>query len=86
MPMQPGVSDRDVMMEQMLAQPMPEQEEANDPKALIDMAIERVMAYSQNPEQVTPETVQELLEMLQQASAALGGEDAEEQPVGLGNV
>jgi hypothetical protein len=81
-----GVADRDSMMQDMLAQaqpPAPEQEQ-DDPKALIDAAIERIAAYAENPEQVTPETIQELLGMLQQASAALGGGDESALPVGGG--
>lgn len=87
-----GVADRDQMMQDMLSQakgpeaPAPGQEqEQNDPKSLIDAAIERISAYAENPDQVTPETIQELLGMLQQASAALGGDNGESQlPVGQG--
>ena len=70
MPMR-GQSDADMLKEQMLRTPM--EQEQNDPKSLIDGAIERISAYAENPDQVTPETIQELLEMLQQASEALGG-------------
>ena len=86
-----GVADRDQMMQDMLSQakgpeaPAPEQEQ-NDPKSLIDAAIERISAYAENPDQVTPETIQELLGMLQQASAALGGDNGESPlPVGQGS-
>lgn len=84
-----GVADRDQMMQDMLAQAgsaqQPEQA-PNDPKALIDAAIERISTYAENPDQVTPETIQELLGMLQQASAALGGDNGESQlPMGQGS-
>lgn len=87
-----GVADRDSMMQDMLANaqmPQPadqEQQNENDPKTLIDAAIERISAYAENPDEVTPETIQELLQMLQQASQALGGEDEESAlPVGQGS-
>jgi len=81
-----GVADRDSMMQDMLAKAGPPAQaapaqEPNDPKALIDSAIEQIAAYAENPDQVTPETIQQLIEMLQQASAALGGgEEAEAAP------
>ena len=75
MAMMKGIADKDAMMEQMMAAP-PEAEETEDtgPKALVDQAIARVQAYVENPEQVTPQTVQELLTMLQQASDMLGAD------------
>lgn len=82
-----GLSQRDALMEEMMAPgglPIEQEAQPNDPKTLIDAAIERVMSYVENPAEVTPETVQELLEMLQQASAALGGGDESSLPVGNG--
>jgi len=48
--------------------------EPNDPKDIIDQAVAKVSDYIDNPEQVTPETLQELLAMLQHVSEALGPE------------
>jgi hypothetical protein len=47
--------------------------EDNDPKSLIDTALEQATSYVENPELVTPETLQDLVTLLQQASAALEG-------------
>jgi hypothetical protein len=67
--------DREQLMESMLgaATGAPEPQES-DPKSLLDSAIERVNSYIANPAEVTPETLQELASMLQQASAALAPE------------
>lgn len=75
--------DRNQIMQGMLAQMGPnvpnapgaqDTPEPNDPKDIIDQAVAKVSDYIDNPEQVTPETLQELLAMLQQASTALGPE------------
>lgn len=85
-----GVSDADMAMEAMMEKPMaapavpPQGQDGQDPKSLIDAAIERVNAYVEDPSQVTPETVQELLGMLQQASDALGGGVDESLGIGKG--
>jgi hypothetical protein len=84
-----GVADRDQMMQDMLGAaqaPKPDQQDQpTDPKSLIDEAIQRVSDYAENPEDVTPDTVQELLALLQQASDALGGGDESALPVGQGS-
>lgn len=75
--------DRNQIMQGMLAQMGPnvpndpnaqDTPEPNDPKDIIDQAVDQVSNYIDNPEQVTPETLQDLLAMLQKASAALGPE------------
>lgn len=79
MAMQPGMSDRDALMEQMMqpgALPMEQEQDQADPAVLLDGAIQQLQSYIENPAEVTPETVQQLMDTLIQAREALGGGDA----------
>lgn len=65
--------DRQQLMESMLSSATGEPE-ANDPVALLDNAIAQASSYIANPAEVTPETLQELVAMLQQVKMALGSD------------
>ena len=79
-----GVADRDQMMQDMLAQMPAPQEQEQDPAEMVAAAIDQVNSYIDNPNEVTPETLQALKASLEQVLQALGGGNADESALPMG--